>query len=519
MHLRHRDADQFNVSFTYNRLSMRRLYKAINSVDKLRDVLGQQLLFPGQANSQRLIKRPSFTPFNTTLNQEQYNSVAMILGCKGPPPYVIHGPPGTGNNMILRECEFVSSLCFMFSRTDPIVQLITGKTVTLVEAILQLYTGNKKACILVCSSSNSASDHVLVKLLESGGTLIRERDVFRLNASSRLYDDMSQEYMQFCFFEEMVFRCPPLKALMQYRIVVSTYMSSATLQAEGLPRGHFSHIFLDEAGQASEPETMVPITSLSDRRTVVVLAGDPRQLGPVVFSKGAEDHGLGVSYLERLFYHDRYAQGNENYVTRLVRNYRCHPAILELPSKLFYEGQLVPCKESNSVMESVYNSIGLPNKEFPVLFIGIQGCDEREGNNPSWFNRTEASKVMEIIRKIMKSDDITSADIGIITPYRQQVQKLRNALEILEMEYVKVGSVEQFQGQEREIIIISTVRSTVKHNEFDRVHQLGFLSNHRRFNVAITRARSLLVIVGNPHVISKVVYFFIFSLSAVSFLF
>lgn len=385
------------------------------------------------------------------------------------------------------------------------MQLITGKTVTLVEAILQLYTSNKKACILVCSSSNSASDHVLVKLLASGGTLIRERNVFRLNASSRPYDDMNREYMRFCFFDEMVFKCPPLRALMQYRIIVSTYMSSATLQAEGLPRGHFSHIFLDEAGQASEPETMVPITSLSDQRTVVVLAGDPRQLGPVVFSRGAENHGLGVSYLERLFQYDCYAQGNENYVTRLVRNYRCHPAILELPSKLFYEGQLVPCKESNSVMESVYNSLGLPNKAFPVLFVGIQGCDEREGNNPSWFNRTEASKVMEIIRKIMKNNDISSADIGVITPYRQQVLKLRKALELLEMEDVKVGSVEQFQGQEREIIIISTVRSTVKHNEFDRVHQLGFLSNHRRFNVAITRARSLLVIVGNPHVISKVV--------------
>ncbi|KAJ4786836.1 P-loop containing nucleoside triphosphate hydrolases superfamily protein [Rhynchospora pubera] len=473
VHLRHRNGDRYSVSFTYNRTNMRRLYKAVNSVDKLRDNLRQQLLFPSQAYSQREIRKPSFTPFNLTLNQEQRDSVAMILGCKGAPPYVIHGPPGT------------------------------GKTVTLVEAILQLYSSNKKTRILVCSSSNSASDHVLVKLLALGGTLIRERDVFRLNASSRSYDDMNPEYMQFCFFDEMVFKCPPLKALMQYRVIISTYMSSATLQAEGLTQGHFSHIFLDEAGQASEPETMVPIASMSDRRTVVVLAGDPRQLGPVVFSRGAENNGLGVSYLERLFQYDCYAQGNANFVTRLVRNYRCHPAILELPSKLFYEGQLLPCKETNSEMESVYNSVGLPNKAFPVLFVGIQGCDEREGNNPSWFNRIEASKVVEIIRKIKKTDCITSADIGVITPYRQQVLKLKKALELLEMEDVKVGSVEQFQGQEREIIIISTVRSTVKHNEIDRVYQLGFLSNHRRFNVAITRARSLLVIVGNPHIISK----------------
>jgi helicase MOV-10 len=141
--------------------------------------------------------------------------------------------------------------------TNLVLQFITGKTVTLVESILQLYSRNKKACILVCSSSNSASDHVLVKLLESGGTLIRERDVFRLNATSRPYDDVNPEYLRFCFFDEMVFKYPPLKALMQYHIIVSTYMCSTTLEADGLRRGHFSHIFLDEAGQASEPETVV----------------------------------------------------------------------------------------------------------------------------------------------------------------------------------------------------------------------------------------------------------------------
>lgn len=82
--------------------------------------------------------------------------------------------------------------------------------------------------------------------------------------------------------------------------------------------------------------------------------------------------------------------------------------------------------------------------------------------------------------------------------------KIRNVLENLDMGDIMVGSVEQFQGQEREVIIISTVRSTVKHNEFDKMYCLGFLSNPKRFNVAITRARSLLIIVGNPHIVSKV---------------
>lgn len=115
VHLRHRDVDRYNVRFTYNRLNMRRLYKAINSVDKLRGGLGQQLLFPCQANSQRVMRRPSFTPFNTTLNQEQCDSVAMILGCKGTPPYVIHGPPGTGNNFILLNVNFIDLFALSFS--------------------------------------------------------------------------------------------------------------------------------------------------------------------------------------------------------------------------------------------------------------------------------------------------------------------------------------------------------------------------------------------------------------------
>ncbi|KAJ3678467.1 hypothetical protein LUZ60_002270 [Juncus effusus] len=478
MHLTHKDSNLYTVSFTYNRTNMRRLYKAVNSVADVGPALQYCLLFPSPAVAPaRLIKRPPFIPFNSKMNQEQCDSVAMILGCKGTPPYVIYGPPGT------------------------------GKTVTLVEAILQLISTKPKSRILICSSSNSASDHILHKLLESSNTasetLINSSSIFRLNATSRNYDDISVDLIRFCFFEEMVFKCPPLNALMQYKIIISTYMSASMLQSEGIYRGHFSHVFLDEAGQASEPETMVPITGLVDKKTVLVLAGDPMQLGPVVYSSRADKSGLGTSYLERLCGFDWYRNGDKNYVTKLVRNYRCHPAILDLPSKLFYKGELVACRESNESMDPVYDALGLPDKSFPILFIGIQGCDEREGNNPSWFNRIEASKVVEIISKITQNSDIDTSEIGIITPYRQQVLKLKQALELMEMEDLKVGSVEQFQGQEREVIIVSTVRSTVRHNEFDRVHQLGFLSNYRRFNVAITRAKSLLVIVGNPHVISK----------------
>ncbi|KAK9933257.1 hypothetical protein M0R45_020458 [Rubus argutus] len=391
-----------------------RLYQATDAAA----MLDTAFLFPSESPQRRWIRASQLGPVSSQLNEEQICAVEMILGCKGGPPYVIHGPPGT------------------------------GKTKTIVEAILQLYKNREKARILVCAPSNSAADHVLEKLLtEKADVVVQENEIFRLNAPTRPYEDVKPDLIKFCFAEDYIFNCPSPKALRRYRIIISTYMSASLLYAEGIQKGHFSHIILDEAGQASEPETMIPIANLHERNTVVVLAGDPMQLGPIINSKNAEEYDDSVSFTERL----------------------------DL----------------------------LPNKDFPVVFFGIQGCDEREGNNPSWFNRTEASKVVEVTKRLTAGKNLSEEDIGVITPYRQQVLKLKKAFEDLDMPDIKVGSVEQFQGQERQVIIISTVRSTIKHNEFDRTYCLGFLSNPKRFNVAITRAKSLLIIIGNPHIISK----------------
>ncbi|KAG7595936.1 P-loop containing nucleoside triphosphate hydrolase [Arabidopsis suecica] len=466
-HQRHTAGSVYNVRFTYNRINTRRLYQAVDAAE----MLDPNFLFPSLHSGKRMIKTKPFVPISPALNAEQICSIEMVLGCKGAPPYVIHGPPGT------------------------------GKTMTLVEAIVQLYTTQRNARVLVCAPSNSAADHILEKLLCLEGVRIKDNEIFRLNAATRSYEEIKPEIIRFCFFDELIFKCPPLKALTRYKLVVSTYMSASLLNAEGVNRGHFTHILLDEAGQASEPENMIAVSNLCLTETVVVLAGDPRQLGPVIYSRDAESLGLGKSYLERLFECDYYCEGDENYVTKLVKNYICHPEILDLPSKLFYDGELVASKEDT---DSVLASLNfLPNKEFPMVFYGIQGCDEREGNNPSWFNRIEISKVIETIKRLTANDCVQEEDIGVITPYRQQVMKIKEVLDRLDMTEVKVGSVEQFQGQEKQVIIISTVRSTIKHNEFDRAYCLGFLSNPRRFNVAITRAISLLVIIGNPHIICK----------------
>ncbi|CAG2195375.1 Putative helicase mov-10-B.2,Helicase MOV-10,Putative helicase mov-10-B.1,Probable RNA helicase SDE3,Probable RNA helicase armi,RNA helicase Mov10l1,Putative helicase MOV-10 [Mytilus edulis] len=189
-------------------------------------------------------------------------------------------------------------------------------------------------------------------------------------------------------------------------------------------------------------------------------------------------------------------------VTKLVDNYRSHPSILGLPSELFYHGELL-VKADHHLTHRLCNWSMLPTKHFPVIFHGVRGTDLREGNSPSWFNPVETVQVIRYLQGILNDPDVKvePEDIGIITPYRKQVEKIRLLIDKLGMASIKIGSVEEFQGQERQVIIISTVRSSEKMIGFDKKHTLGFLSNPKRFNVAITRAQSLLIIIGNPYVL------------------
>lgn len=117
--------------------------------------------------------------------------------------------------------------------------------------------------------------------------------------------------------------------------------------------------------------------------------------------------------------------------------------------------------------------------------------------NPSWFNPGESTAVSDFYKKLL-ARGVGPDDVGIISPYQEQVRIIRMAIEVEKMALPKVGSVEEFQGQERKLILISTVRSNTKNMDHDKPFLLGFVGNQKRINVAISRARSLLVIFGNP---------------------
>ncbi|KAI5610195.1 putative helicase mov-10-B.2, partial [Silurus asotus] len=481
------DNMKFQVEFTVNRLTLRLQHRAVELAvqHKLKEVL-----FPTESNVPTPSPQHSLRLFDSKLeaNLEQYTAVYNIVaGVSKPAPYLVFGPPGT------------------------------GKTVTVVEAIKQVEKCLPDVHILACAPSNSAADQLCEKLLLHVDT----HKVYRMYASSRNPEQVPPSLQDASNLKGDLFEFPCKEDLMTYKIVVTTVVTAGRLVTGGLPAGHFTHIFVDEAGHAVESETIIAIAGLLNAEGgQVVLAGDPRQLGPILRSPYAIKYGLGLSLLQRLMtknplYMRTDTGFNSNYVTKLLRNYRSHRAILKTPNEMFYDGELQPCADEYSI-NFYCNWEHLPKPDFPLIFHGVPGKDERESNSPSFFNTSEITVVVDYLKKLLLTQakkniaKISPKDIGIITPYRKQVEKLRKAIlkcdkelkDCRDINLLKVGSVEEFQGQERRVIIVSTVRSSGEYLESDFFFNIGFLKNEKRFNVAVTRAKSLLIVVGNPVILS-----------------
>ena len=179
----------------------------------------------------------------------------------------------------------------------------TGKTITIVECIRQLLVTYPQAKVLACAPSNSAADLIASRL---GGHL-RTDELFRFYAPSRFKDQVPDELRSYTSTQaDGHFTVPPMARLKRFRVIVSTCVSAAFCSGIGIARGHFSHIFIDEAGQATEPEAFVSIKTMADLKTNIILSGDPKQLGPVIRSGITRALGFETSYLERLMDRDAY---------------------------------------------------------------------------------------------------------------------------------------------------------------------------------------------------------------------
>jgi helicase MOV-10 len=179
--------------------------------------------------------------------------------------------------------------------------------VTIVEAIKQILRRDPSAHILACAPSNSAADIIALRLSE----LLQPHSLFRFYAPSRESNTVPKDLLRYTVKNgEGVFSHPPLDSVKAFRVIVTTCLSAAFAEGIGVERGHFSHIFIDEAAQATEPEAMVVVKNTAHATTKLILSGDPKQLRPIVSSVIANDLGLSVSYLERLMDSDAYRSSN-----------------------------------------------------------------------------------------------------------------------------------------------------------------------------------------------------------------
>ncbi|XP_043472693.1 putative helicase mov-10-B.1 [Leptopilina heterotoma] len=411
----------------------------------------------------------SFINKNVAKNPEQVQAVEQIVGGTSyPSPYLVFGPPGT------------------------------GKTATIVEAVCQLIErGNN---ILICTPSNAAADEVTRRLLNCG---ISPDLIYRMTSKSVEREDIPEDVKDCINLKNGKIEYLHSDDMQHKKVIISTLISAARF----LRLQHFTHffnyIFIDEAGQATQPETFIPFAiSMRHIRCKIVMSGDPKQLGPVVMTKYGS-HLLGISMLEHLMeksylykkdYSNKY---DPNFLTKLVQNYRSHETILRLPNQMYYDSELVACAGDKVKIAENWNH--LPKKGFPIIFHPAYGHEENNESH-SVANKVEAEIVMNYVEKLLDEGlegmQISEENIGIVTPFRYQKSIIMEKLENKELSKISVGTVESFQGQERDIIIVSLVRSAIFKN--GKKPHIGFLSDDKRFNVTITRAKCLLIVIGHP---------------------
>ncbi|QRV97470.1 RNA helicase [Ceratobasidium sp. AG-Ba] len=463
------DNERWDVRFTVNRLLLRRMHDSVNKFKT-----HERILFPSISH-----RMPSVRSIHATIrldrrvaeNEKQSLAVRQILGQPaGDVPFILFGPPGT------------------------------GKTTALIEAIHQVITLNPDSRVLVCAPSNTATDLIALRLAKTHS----KTQLLRLNAPARKYDTLPTELRDFSCAEGTTFKSPPKSELQGYRIIASTCYYASVPQAMGITN-HFTHIFVDEAGHATEPEVMVAVLQNASPDTNVIICGDPMQLGPIVQSKECGKVGMEISFLDRLMKLPVYEHGDQSEsdprIVKLLQNYRNHPAILKFPNGAFYKSELAACADPR-LSKSLEQFSLLPKKGFPIIFHSICGENLQEAKSPSYFNISEVTLVGHYVQKLLSSRrlGLKAQDIGVISPYRQQCAKITQLLRREKHGGVDVKVTEDWQGQERRVIIVSTVRSQaeVDEEELEDVPKfLGFMANWRRTNVMITRAQALLIVIGN----------------------
>lgn len=477
--------DALGVQLFFDETSYRLMFEALDRVIRARSGRLADLrdIFYTKAPASRYTFDAMRFPW---LNASQEKAVNEVLWAKD--VAVVHGPPGT------------------------------GKTTTLVEAIFE--TLRRESQVLVCAQSNMAVDWISEKLVDRGINVLRIGNSTRVNDKmlSFTYErrfEAHPDYPQLWSIRKAIrelrqqrkhadswhqkmdrlkSRATELELRIrsslfgEARVIASTLTGAANRVLEG---EKYSTLFIDEAAQALEAACWIAIRKAGR----VILAGDHCQLPPTVKSIMALKGGLGKTLMERI------VENKPETVTLLKMQYRMNEQIMKFSSEWFYHGMV----ESAPTV----SHRGILDYDTPMMWIDTAECDGKEefvGENFGRINRAEAELTLQTLQqyleKIGKQRILEeSIDVGIISPYRAQVQLLRKELRKREFfrpyrHLLTVNTVDGFQGQERDIILISLVRS-------NDGGDIGFLRDLRRMNVAITRARMKLIILGSSETMTS----------------
>lgn len=509
--------DPIGVQLSFDETSYKLMFEALDRVMKAKNNRLAYLrdLFYSHQKAGRFSFEPMKFPW---LNPTQERAVNEVLWAKD--VAIVHGPPGT------------------------------GKTTTLVEAINE--TLMRESQVLVCAQSNMAVDWISEKLVDRGINVLRIGNPTRVNdkmlgftyerrfESHADYPQLwairkairelrknrkkgSENYHQ--KMDRLKSRAAEIELRInaelfgEARVIACTLVGSAHHLLEGMK---FGTLFIDEAAQALEAACWIPMK----RASRVILAGDHCQLPPTVKSIAALRAGLGKTLMERI------AENKPEVVTLLKIQYRMNDEIMRFSSDWFYGGKVesAPQIKYRSVLDYDHpiTWIDTSNEENQITIEGEEAPEDSASTSSSAsaanqnsdlnfkeqfvgesfgrINKAEAELTLltlaEYFTKIGKQRVLEERiDVGIISPYRAQVQYLKKLIKKYEFfkpyrRLISVNTVDGFQGQERDVILISLVRSNDE-------GQIGFLKDLRRMNVAITRARMKLIILGNKNTMTK----------------
>ena len=491
------DSREGGVMLSFDETSYRAMFDAIDYTINAKGRLGElrDLIYSDNRPEQLTLPTMRF-PY---LNKDQEEAVNNVLEAKD--IAIVHGPPGT------------------------------GKTTTLVEAIYE--TLRREPQVLVCAQSNMAVDWISEKLVDRGLNVLRIGNPSRVNdkmlsftyerrfenhpsypdlwgirkAIRQLYKDRNKTEAWHQKIERLKSRATELEIRInndlfgQAHVIASTLVGSSSRLLQGMK---FPTLFIDEGAQALEAATWIPIRKAGR----VILAGDHCQLPPTVKSYEAMKGGLGKSLMERI------VENHSDCVKLLTTQYRMHQDIMEFSSRWFYNGKMNAAPEvrsrgildydtpiewiDTSDYEGIYRDTGMNIEE--------NSFAETITGNFGKINKDEALLTVSSLQTYIEKIGIRrfieeKLDVGIISPYRAQTQYIRQLIKRTPFfkpikKLISVNTVDGFQGQERDIIIISMVRS-------NQEGQIGFLRDLRRMNVAITRARMKLLIIGNIKTLSR----------------